>query len=83
MFGPEYQNMDCPKCRHRKVYFDREIGYYCMFCGHGFGAEQTESLIETITSSLRSIPEYEPLKMRPSILRAQSVCKKGPVGFCR
>ena len=46
MFGPEYQNMNCPKCRYRKVYFDREIGYYCMFCGHEVSAEEIEALVQ-------------------------------------
>ncbi len=46
MFEPEYQNMACPKCRRRKVYFDREIGYYCMFCGHEVHAEEIESLVQ-------------------------------------
>ena len=46
MFEPEHQDMTCPKCHHRKVYFDREIGYYCMFCGHEVSTEGVDVLIE-------------------------------------
>ena len=40
IFEPEYQNVNCPKCLHRRVYFDREIGYYCMSCGHELSAKE-------------------------------------------
>lgn len=55
MFEPEYQNIDCPKCLQRKVYFDREIGYYCMFCGHDFSAKEMVVLIETTALTSRLI----------------------------
>ncbi len=55
MFEPEYQNMTCPKCRRRKVYLDREIGYYCMFCGHDFSAKEMVVLIETTALTSRLI----------------------------
>jgi hypothetical protein len=29
-----------------KIYFDRDIGYYCMLCGHKFSAVDVEILIE-------------------------------------
>lgn len=46
MFEPECQNIDCPQCLLGKIYFDRDIGYYCMLCGHEFGAVEMEGLIE-------------------------------------
>ena len=48
MFEPECQNIDCPQCLLGKIYFDRQMGYYCMLCGHGFGAFDIEALIEKI-----------------------------------
>lgn len=56
MFDPEYLDVDCPKCLNRKVYFDREIGYYCMFCGHEFSAKEMIVLIEK--SALTSRPMH-------------------------
>lgn len=41
MFDPEHKDIDCPKCLRRRVYFDREIGCYCMFCGHVLSVEET------------------------------------------
>ena len=46
MFDPECQNIDCPQCFLGKIYFDREIGYYCMYCGGQFNAVDMEILIE-------------------------------------
>jgi len=53
MFDPECQNIECPQCFLGKIYFDREIGYYCMYCGEQFSAVDMEILIEknAITSS--------------------------------
>jgi len=53
MFDPECQNIECPQCFLGKVYFDREIGYYCMYCGEQFNTMDMEILIEknAITSS--------------------------------
>jgi hypothetical protein len=48
MFEPECQNLDCPQCLLGKIYFDREMGYYCMLCGHEFSAVDMEVLIEKI-----------------------------------
>ena len=45
MFDPECQNIECPQCFLGKVYFDREIGYYCMYCGGQFNAVDMEILI--------------------------------------
>ncbi len=46
MFEPEYENITCPKCLTREVYFDRQAGHYCMFCGHQFSTEEVEVLLE-------------------------------------
>jgi len=46
MFEPEYENITCPKCQNREMYFDRQIGHYCMFCGHQFTTEEVEALLE-------------------------------------
>ena len=46
--------MDCPKCLRQKVYFDREIGYYCMFCGHELSVEKALLLME------KMVPTFEP-----------------------
>lgn len=54
MFDPEHQNIDCPDCLRQRVYFDREIGYYCMFCGHKLSVEEALLLME------RMIPTFEP-----------------------
>ncbi len=54
MFEPECQNIDCPECLRGKVYFDREIGYYCMLCGHEFSTDDVEMLIEKIALTSRS-----------------------------
>lgn len=47
MFEPEYQNIACPRCHYREVYFDRETGFYCMFCGREFGIDEMRLLIDT------------------------------------
>jgi hypothetical protein len=50
MFEPEYQaDIDCPRCLRRQVYFDRAIGFYCMFCGHELAAEEALMLIQKTT----------------------------------
>ena len=53
MFDPECQNIECPQCFLGKIYFDNEIGYYCMYCGQQFKALDMEVLIEknAITSN--------------------------------
>lgn len=57
MFDPEHKDIDCPKCLRRKVYFDRKIGYYCMFCAHELSTEEALFLIEKTTSTSRSAPD--------------------------
>ena len=57
MFDPEHKDIDCPKCLRRKVYFDRKIGYYCMFCAHELSAEEVLFLIEKTTSASKPTPD--------------------------
>jgi DNA-directed RNA polymerase subunit RPC12/RpoP len=47
MFEPEYQDLACPKCQNREVYYDRTMGYYCMFCGERVSSEQLQAQIES------------------------------------
>jgi hypothetical protein len=54
MFDPERQNIDCPQCFLGKIYFDCEIGYYCMYCGEQFNTVDMEVLIEKIALTSRS-----------------------------
>lgn len=49
MFEPEYLNLTCPGCRHPEVYFDRDTGFYCMFCSRPFSIEEIQFLIDTET----------------------------------
>jgi len=49
MFEPEYLYLTCPGCHQQEVYFDREAGFYCMFCGRQFGIEDIQLLIDTET----------------------------------
>jgi len=58
MFDPECQNIECPQCFFGKIYFDSEIGYYCMYCGHQFSTLEIEVLIEKI--ALKSRPVRKP-----------------------
>ena len=57
MFDPEHKNIDCPECLRQKVYFDRKIGYYCMFCGYELSAEEALFLIEKMTSTSKPVPD--------------------------
>jgi hypothetical protein len=55
MFEPVCQNIDCPQCLLGKIYFDREIGFYCMLCGYEFSAVDIEVLIEKIALTSRPV----------------------------
>lgn len=67
MFDPEYQNLECPQCFLGKVYFDREIGYYCMYCGQQFRAADMEILIEKHALASRSMQKSDDLLKKPAI----------------
>ena len=53
MFDPERKDIDCPKCLQRRVYFDREMGFYCMSCGYELSDEEALFLIEKVTSTAK------------------------------
>ena len=57
MFDPEHKDIDCPKCLQRKVYFDRDMGFYCMSCGYGLSDEEALFLIEKVTSTAKPAPD--------------------------
>lgn len=67
MFEPECQNIDCPECLSGKVYFDREIGYYCMLCGHEFSTDDVEMLIEKIALTSRSMQRPDQSRKTPVV----------------
>ena len=67
MFDPEYQNIECSQCLLGKIYFDREIGYYCMYCGHQFSAVDMEILIEKIALKSRSAQKSGSSHKKPVI----------------
>ena len=52
--------MDCPKCLRQKVYFDREIGYYCMLCGHELSFQEALLLMEKMVPVLE--PAHYPVR---------------------
>jgi len=66
MFDPECQNIDCPQCLLGKIYFDRQMGYYCMLCGHEFSAVDMEVLIEKIALTSRPAQKSERSRKKPA-----------------
>jgi hypothetical protein len=67
MFDPEFQNMECPQCLLGKVYFDLEIGYYCMYCGDQFNAVDMEILIEKNALTSRSAQKSGDTHKKPVV----------------
>lgn len=65
MFEPEYQDMDCPKCLHRRVYFDREIGCYCMSCGYELSIKEMVMLIEKAALTSRPMSSSGKSEKKP------------------
>ena len=74
--------MNCPKCLHQRVYFDREIGYYCMSCGHEFTAKEIASTSGTRSSKQPSTrdpsksgkkPIVEIKELRPRKAKAKHI----------
>ncbi|MHC4328302.1 MAG: hypothetical protein ACYSWW_09310 [Planctomycetota bacterium] len=92
MFEPEYLDTACPKCLHRRVYLDRQIGYYCMACGHELSTRETIALIEKIVltwppshtsdktgkKSVTEIKELPPRKPKVKHLSHSTVEHKKP-----
>ena len=67
MFDPECKNIECPQCYLGKVYFDREIGYYCMYCGGQFNVMDMEILIEKNALTSRSTQNSNSSHMKPFV----------------
>jgi hypothetical protein len=67
MFEPECQNIDCPQCLVGKIYFDREMGYYCMICGHVFSTTDIEVLIEKVTLTSGPAEKSEFSRKKPIV----------------
>ena len=67
MFDPECQNIDCPQCFLGKIYFDREMGSYCMLCGHEFSTVDMEVLIEKIALTSRPVQKPESGGKKPAV----------------
>jgi len=92
MFDPECQNIECPQCFLGKIYFEREIGYYCMYCGHQFSTVELEVLIEKIALKSRTaqktgsgrdktvleIKELPPRKVKVEHIRRDVIKSEGP-----
>jgi hypothetical protein len=67
VFDPEYKDLDCPKCHQRRIYFDRDIGYYCMACGHELSHEQIYLLLEKAQRMSPSIPAPDKSEVQPPV----------------
>jgi hypothetical protein len=78
MFEPEHLDSDCPKCFQRKVYLDREIGYYCMSCGHEFSADEVTILLEKISRAPLPMhtPSVQSKKQPVTVIKELSTRKK-------
>jgi len=66
MFEPECQNIDCTQCLLGKIYFDREMGYYCMLCGREFSTVDMEVLIEKIALTAHPAQKSERSRKKPA-----------------
>lgn len=83
MFDPECQNIECPQCFLGKIYFDREIGYYCMYCGDQFSAVDMEFLIEKNAITSRSLQKSEDSLKKPALeIKELPPRKVGVVHIC-
>ena len=67
IFEPECQNIDCPKCLRGRIYSDREIGFYCMSCGHEFSTEEIVMLIEKTALASRSMQDSGTGERKPIV----------------
>jgi hypothetical protein len=59
MFEPECQNIDCPQCLLGKIYFDRQMGYYCMLCGQQFSVVDIDVLFEKFVLTTRPLQKSD------------------------
>jgi tRNA(Ile2) C34 agmatinyltransferase TiaS len=67
VFDPEYKNLDCPQCHLRRIYFDRDIGFYCMSCGREFSRDEILLLIEKAERTAQPKPKSGKSKKRPPV----------------
>ena len=67
MFDPEHKEIDCPKCLRQRVYFDREIGCYCMFCGHLLSAEEVLVQTDRLSAGAPPTPRSDKKEKTPII----------------
>jgi len=65
VFDPEYIDMDCPQCHLRRIYFDRDIGYYCMSCGHQLSRENILMLLAKAERTSQPIPAPDKSAIKP------------------
>ncbi|MBN2315563.1 MAG: hypothetical protein JXM79_16665 [Sedimentisphaerales bacterium] len=65
VFDPEYIDLDCPQCHVRRIYFDRDIGYYCMSCGHPFSCEDILMLLAKDERTSQPIPAPDKSVIQP------------------
>ncbi|MFC1635445.1 hypothetical protein ACFL5Z_11435 [Planctomycetota bacterium] len=67
VFDPEYKNLDCPQCHLRRIYFDRDIGYYCMSCGQEISYDEICLLIEKAQKASPPIPPSGKSEIQPPV----------------
>ena len=67
MFDPEYKNLECPQCHLRKIYFDRDIGYYCMSCGQELSYDEVVMLIEKAEKTSQQIETSDKSEKKPPL----------------
>lgn len=79
MFDPECQNIECPQCYLGKIYFDSEIGYYCMYCGNQFSFPDLEILIEKDTLMSRSTQQSDNSLKQPAFQIKELAPRKNKV----
>ena len=65
VLDPEYQNLDCPTCHLRRIYLDKDIGYYCMACGRELSVDEIVLLIEKAQKTSQPIPTSEKSEVTP------------------
>ena len=67
VFDPEYMNLDCPHCHLRRIYFDRDIGYYCMACGRELSYDELYLLMEKAQEASPPIPTSDMTEIEPPV----------------
>ncbi len=67
VLDPEYKNLDCPQCHLRRIYFDRDIGYYCMSCGREISYDEIVMLIAKAHKKTKPIPTSDKSEIPPPV----------------